>query len=91
MGRLPKSDVTKMNEYINENQKELEAAGQGTTDLIINLFKGYEKAKDTTFRQWFCSPIRHCSTNRCCQVVEGTSSSSVHDSLQYPGDLSSPY
>ena len=49
---LPKSDVTKMNEHIKENQKELEAAGQHTTDLIINLFKGYGKAKDKTFCQW---------------------------------------
>ena len=52
MAKLPKSDVTKFNQYVKVNTKELAAANEATTDLVMNLFKGYRKAKDKTFRNW---------------------------------------
>ena len=52
MEKLPKSDITKLNQHVRENIKELEAANETTTDLVMNLFKGYAKAKDKVFRQW---------------------------------------
>jgi hypothetical protein len=53
MEKLPKSDISKMNEYVKTKLNELAAANEMTTDLIMNLFKGYAKAKDKTFRAWF--------------------------------------
>jgi hypothetical protein len=52
MEKLPKSDIRKMNEYVRIKLNELAAANEPTTDLIMNLFKGYAKAKDKTFRAW---------------------------------------
>jgi hypothetical protein len=52
MSKLPKSDIEKMNQYVREKVNELAAANQTTSDLVMNLFKGYAKAKDKVFRQW---------------------------------------
>ena len=52
MAKLPKSDIEKMNQYVREKVNELAAANQTTSDLVMNLFKGYGKAKDKVFRQW---------------------------------------
>jgi hypothetical protein len=46
MEKLPKSDISKMNEYVKLKLNELAAANKTTTDLIMNLFKGYAKAMD---------------------------------------------
>jgi hypothetical protein len=40
MAKLPKCDITKFNQYVKENTKDLAAANELTTDLIMNLFKG---------------------------------------------------
>ena len=52
MAKLPKSDVTKFNQHVKENTRDLAAANEATTDLVMNLFKGYRKAKDKIFRNW---------------------------------------
>ena len=52
MKTLKKSNITKFNLYVKEKIKELEAANETTSDLIVNLFKGYKKANDKAFRDW---------------------------------------
>ena len=50
--RDPKSNITKLNEHVMKSIKELEAANESTTDLVMNLFKWYSKTKDKTFKLW---------------------------------------
>jgi hypothetical protein len=64
MEKLPKSDISKMNEYVKLKLKELAATNETTNDLIMNLFKGYAKAKDKTFRAWL-QREKEKYTNRC--------------------------
>jgi hypothetical protein len=52
MDSLPDSNIETFNEYVKEQLETLEAGGEGTTELITNLFKGYARAKDDTFREW---------------------------------------
>jgi hypothetical protein len=52
MKTIKKSNITKFNLYVKEKIKELEAANEITTDLIVNLFKGYKKANDKPFKDW---------------------------------------
>jgi hypothetical protein len=49
---LPDSNIETFNEYVKEKLETLEAGGETTTELITNLFKGYLRAKDDTFREW---------------------------------------
>jgi hypothetical protein len=52
MDSLQDSNIETFNEYVKEQLETLEAGGEGTTELITNLFKGYARAKDDTFREW---------------------------------------
>jgi hypothetical protein len=52
MEALPDSKVEKFNAYVKEQLETLAAGGETTNDLIMNLFKGYSKSKDKTFREW---------------------------------------
>jgi hypothetical protein len=52
MEALQDSNVEKFNAYVKEQLETLAAGGETTNDLITNLFKGYAKAKDKTFREW---------------------------------------
>jgi hypothetical protein len=49
---LPDSNIDTFNDYVKEQLETLEAGGENTTELITNLFKGYLRAKDDTFREW---------------------------------------
>ena len=42
-------DITKFNTYVKELVESLTARGETTTDLLINLFKGYLAVEDKTF------------------------------------------
>jgi hypothetical protein len=52
MDTLPDSNIDTFNDYVKEQLETLEAGGENTTELITNLFKGYLRAKDDTFREW---------------------------------------
>jgi hypothetical protein len=52
MESLADSNVDKFNSYVKEQLETLAAGGETTNDLITNLFKGYSKVKDKTFREW---------------------------------------
>jgi hypothetical protein len=52
MESLPDSNVEQFNAYIKVQLETLAAGGETTNDLITNLFKGYAKVKDKTFRDW---------------------------------------
>jgi hypothetical protein len=52
MESLPDSNIETFNDYVKEQLETLEAGGESTTELITNLFKGYLRAKDDTFRKW---------------------------------------
>jgi hypothetical protein len=52
MRQLQDNDVTKFNQYVNENLQELAAAGETTNDLLVNLFDGYKEVKDKRFRKY---------------------------------------
>jgi hypothetical protein len=52
MDSLPDSNVETFNDYIKEQLETLDAGGESTMELITNLFKGYARAKDDTFRDW---------------------------------------
>jgi hypothetical protein len=43
------SDISKFNAYVKTQVIGLEARGETTTDLIVNVFKGYETAQDSEF------------------------------------------
>ena len=43
------SDISKFNAYVKTQVIALEARGETTTDLLVNVFKGYEVAQDANF------------------------------------------
>ena len=43
------SDIEKFNEYVIELENKLQARGQVTQDLLVNLFKGYKICRDLEF------------------------------------------
>ena len=43
------SDILKFNAYVKTQVIALEARGETTTDLLVNVFKGYESAQDADF------------------------------------------
>jgi hypothetical protein len=45
-------DITKFNTYVKELIESLTARGEVTTDLLINLFKGYLAVEDKTFNAY---------------------------------------
>jgi len=45
-------DITKFNTYVKELVESLTARGETTTDLLINLFKGYLAVEDKTFHHY---------------------------------------
>lgn len=47
-----KSNVKQFNKYVMSQLHALEARGQRTEDLLVNLFKGYMAASDKTFRNY---------------------------------------
>jgi hypothetical protein len=49
-------DIEKFNDWVNDQVTQLVARGAQTTDLMENLFKGYEKVPDKEFLA-------------CCQIV----------------------
>jgi hypothetical protein len=52
MESLADSNIEAFNEYVKEQLETLEAGGENTTELITNLFKGYARVKDDTFKEW---------------------------------------
>jgi hypothetical protein len=46
------SDIGKFNQYVKSLIQSLTARNQSTTDLMINLFKGYGAVSDQAFRVW---------------------------------------
>jgi hypothetical protein len=46
------SDIGKFNQYVKLLVQSLLARNQTTSDLLINLFKGYGAVSDETFRAW---------------------------------------
>ena len=42
-------NITEFNEYVKTQRASLEARGETTHDLLVNLFKGYKAAADTRF------------------------------------------
>ena len=46
------SDIGLFNQYVKMLIQSLTARNQGTSDLLINLFKGYSAVSDETFRAW---------------------------------------
>ena len=47
-----KYDIVAFNEYVNDQRNVLISRGEDTTDIMVNLFKGYMAAKDYSFRQY---------------------------------------
>jgi len=52
MESLANSNVDKFNIHVKEQLETLAAGGEIANDPITNLFKGYSKVKDRTFREW---------------------------------------
>ena len=46
------SDIGKFNQYVKSLIQSLTARNQSTSDLLINLFKGYGAVSDEVFRAW---------------------------------------
>ena len=46
------SDIEKFNEYVIELENKLQARGQVTQDLLVNLFKGYKVCRDLEFVEY---------------------------------------
>jgi hypothetical protein len=46
------SDIGRFNQYVKLLLQSLTARNQSTSDLLINLFKGYGAASDEVFRTW---------------------------------------
>jgi hypothetical protein len=47
-----KYNVSTFNSYVNELVNNLAGGGEGTTDLIVNLFTAYESVKDNAFNTY---------------------------------------
>ena len=45
-------DIGKFNQYVKSLLQSLSARNQSTTDLLINLYKGYGAVSDQVFRTW---------------------------------------
>ena len=45
-------NITEFNEYVKTQRTSLEARGETTNDLLVNLFKGYKAAADSRFVQY---------------------------------------
>jgi hypothetical protein len=45
-------DIGKFNQYVKLLVQSLTARNQSTSDLLINLFKGYSAVSDEVFRTW---------------------------------------
>lgn len=50
--RDKESDVEKFNEYVVELSDQLQARGEATQDLLVNLLKGYKACKDAEFVEY---------------------------------------
>jgi hypothetical protein len=46
------SNITKFNIYVKSQVISLEARGEPTNDLLVNVFKGYQMAQDKDFAQF---------------------------------------
>jgi hypothetical protein len=46
------SDIGRFNQYVKLLIQPLTARNQATSDLLINLLKGYEAVSDEAFRAW---------------------------------------
>jgi hypothetical protein len=46
------SNISKFNQYVKLLVQSLTARNQKTSDLLINLFKGYGAVSDKVFRTW---------------------------------------
>jgi hypothetical protein len=46
------SDIEKFNQYVRLQLTDLAARGETTTDIVVNLFKGYLAASDTLFLEY---------------------------------------
>ena len=46
------SDIGRFSKYVKLLIQSLTAGNQGTSDLLINLFKGYSAVSDERFRTW---------------------------------------
>ena len=46
------SNIGRFNQYVKLLIQPLTAHNQTTSDLLINLFKGYEAVSDEAFRAW---------------------------------------
>ena len=46
------SDIDKFNDYVVELENKLQARGQVTQDLLVNLFKGYKVCRDLEFVEY---------------------------------------
>ena len=51
IGQL-QDNITEFNEFVKTQKASLEARGEVTHDLLVNLFKGYKAAADTRFVQY---------------------------------------
>ena len=52
MESVKDSNIETFNHYVKENVKQLAAAGETTSDLLVNLFKAYRCVKDKAFVAW---------------------------------------
>ena len=52
MEDLKDSNIELFHYHVKENVKMLDAAGETTSDLLVNLFKAYHLAKDKAFVSW---------------------------------------
>jgi len=52
MKTLDDSNIVEFNSYVKINVQELAAAGETTSDLLVNLFNGYREARDKPFRDF---------------------------------------
>jgi hypothetical protein len=52
MESLKDSNIELFHYHVKENVKMLDAAGETTSDLLVNLFKAYRLAKDKPFVSW---------------------------------------
>ena len=62
------SDVVKFNIYVKAQVSTLAKRGQTTDDLLINLFKGYEKANDVEFQDLIRRKKNHYEEGRDVNV-----------------------
>jgi hypothetical protein len=85
------SDIGKFNQYVKLLVQSLSVRNQTTSDLLINLFKGYGSESDETFRAWMTQKQdNHKGGNKITPDDLMISAKNKYDAMEEKGTWNAP-